>query len=221
MARTLGLAYYVLGRYEDGDAYMRRRAREVPQEEVLTVAAYESTRALLLVRLGQVDAAVTYADRCLDRWSNSKVLTASNPQYLAGMLEAYMAASRAALSEGREMEPWMKKCERVLNYHRQWSKGHPVGLAQDLLWRAKVYELRGERELAIVTARECIETAAAAKLTYYEALGMVELARWSYQRPPFDKTLLDRAFALTERVGAKGELSRLPDLGAARNHGDP
>jgi hypothetical protein len=180
---------------------------------VLTVAAFDSTRALLLVRLGQVDEAVNCADRCLNRWSNSAVLTASNPQYLSGMLEAYMAAARAAFSEGREVDPWMEKCERVLKYHRQWSNGHPVGRAQELLYRAKVYALRGERELAMTTVRECMDTAAASQFTYFEALAMAEFARWSHQQPPFDKTLLDRAFALTERVGAKGELSRLKDLG--------
>ncbi len=212
ITRTVGLAYYVLGRHDDGVAYMSRHSDGVPQDEALTVAAFDTTRALLLSGVGRVDEAVQCADESLARWTNSAVLTASNPQYLSGMLEAYMAAARIGIADGRDVTPWIRKCERVLRYHRQWAKGHPVGVAQERLYQAKFFELRGERELALTTARQCVEVAAAAELTYFEAMGMAALARWSYQRPPFDTGVLDKAYALMERVGARAELSRLRDI---------
>ena len=71
-----------------------------------------------------------------------------------------MAAARAAFSEGREVDPWIEKCERVLKYHRQWSNGHPVGRAQELLYRAKVYALRAMR-----FRRICVQATQRRRLT--------------------------------------------------------
>lgn len=221
VVRTVGLAYAALGRYQDGAEYMARRAVKVPQDEALTVAAFDSTRALLAAGDGKIDEAVEYADRSLARWTNSAVLTASNPQYLSGMLEAYMVAIRNGIAEGRDVQALMRKCERVLKYHRQWAKGHPVGLAQEQLFQAKFYELRGERELAISMVRRCVATASEARLLYFEAMGMAALARWTCQRPPFDKALFDRAYALIDRVGVRDELTRLRNLSADFKSGAP
>ena len=203
--RTLGLAYCLAGRLEDAHGLVETHSlRMGAGAGGLALATFEATRAQIFAGLGRLDEAVRCADRAVDLWTNSAVVTALNPQYFSGPLDVYLAQFERSRGLPAEEARWQRRCALVLKYQQQWAKSHPVGTAQHLLYTARFQRVSGEHEQALESLRAGIFEADGMGLGYHGALARYYQARWEHPVGPGRVSAMREARRLLEDVGAQG-----------------
>ncbi len=184
-------------------------------EEIPNLASSINTNAqlaLVYLRLGQDEKALTYADQVLELAADISPTVYSLDLGFAAVAEVSFELWERVLGDpSRRLNPEIYKlsAERAIKLLQAFRKVFPIGQAYVHYYRGWYEELTGKPQLALRSWRKGLEAAQKFQLPYEEGLLRVKLGTHLRADPQARREHFARALQIFEKMGAARELQLL------------